>query len=381
MKVLVVTNDFPPKVGGVNYYVANLLGQFPPGEVTVFAPDWPGAESFDRAFTQKVVRWPVQSIYPTPRVRDAVVELVSEARPDILLFGSTLPFALLGRHVRRRLGVPYAAFAHGVEIWAAKVPVATRVLRVLAEDAALFTCVSQWQADLLQKAIGPRARTELLPPGIDAERFHPGVSTAAVRRRHDLGEGPVICCVSRLVLRKGQDQVIRALPRIAEEFPGVRFLVVGSGPDYARLRALAERKKVEDRVVFAGEVPYDELPMYFRAGDVFAMPNRTRKWGLEVEAFGAVFLQAAAVGRPSVAGDSGGAPEAVWRGETGLVVDGTDRDAVGEAILSLLRAPERAEKMGALGADRVRRDLTWKALSERLRDLLADALGSLPSDS
>ena len=381
MKVLVVTNDFPPKVGGVNYYVAHLLGRFPPGEVTVFAPDWPGADAFDRSFGQKVVRWPVQSIYPTPRVRDAVVELVADERPDVLLFGSTLPFALLGRHVRRTLGVPYAAFTHGVEIWAAKVPVATRLLRVLAEDAALFTCVSQWQADLLGKAIGPHGRIALLPPGIDPERFHPDVASEPVRERHGLGQGPVISCVSRLVLRKGQDQVIRTLPHIAEEFPGVRFLVVGSGPDYSRLRALAERKKVEDRVVFAGEVPYEELPMYFRAGDVFAMPNRTRKWGLEVEAFGAVFLQAAAVGRPSVAGDSGGAPEAVWRGETGLVVDGTDEDAVADAILSLLRDPERAEKMGALGADRVLREMTWEALSERLRDLLADALGSLPSGS
>ena len=381
MKLLVITNDFPPRVGGVNYYVSNLLGRFPSGEVTVFASDWPGAEAFDRTFPQKVIRGPAGNMYPTPAIRDLVVELVHEERPDVLLFAAALPLAILGRHVWRKHGVPYAAFTHGVEIWAAKVPAATRILRMIGEDAVLLTCVSRYQGDLFRRAIGPRTKIELLPPGIDADRFHPDVATEPVFERHELGEGPVIGCVSRLTLRKGQDQVIRALPRIAEEFPGVRFLVVGGGPDYDRLRGLARRKRVEDRVVFAGEVPYDELPMYFRAGDVFAMPNRTRKWGLEVEAFGAVFLQAAAVGRPSVAGDSGGAPEAVFDGETGLIVDGNETDEVAEAILELLSDRDRAEKMGRAGAERVRQDFTWDALSTRLRDLLTDALGSVRSSA
>lgn len=378
MKVLVVTNDFPPKVGGVNYYVAHLMARFPSGEVTVFAPDWPGAEGFDATFPHPVHRWPEQSMYPTPAVRRRLDELVSEVRPDILLFGAAVPLALLGRHVRRTTGIPFAAFTHGVEIWNAKLPVATRFLKILGDQAALLTCVSRWQAEILRKAIGDGPRIEMLPPGIDAERFHPAVSELEVRERHGLDADPVVCCVSRLVLRKGQDQVIRALPAVAAEFPDVRFLVVGSGPDYGRLRALAARKRVEDRVVFAGEVPYEDLPMYFRAGDVFAMPNRSRKWGLEVEAFGAVFLQAAAVGRPSVAGDSGGAPEAVFDGETGVIVDGTDTASVAHGILTLLGDRERAEKMGALGADRVHRDLTWEALSRRLRGLLVDALASLP---
>jgi phosphatidylinositol alpha-1,6-mannosyltransferase len=149
---------------------------------------------------------------------------------------------------------------------------------------------------------------------------------------------------------------------------------VGSGPDEERLRGLAHRKKVADRVIFAGEVPFEVLPQYFRAGDVFAMPCRTRKLGLEVEAFGLAFLEASAVGRPCVAGDSGGAPEAVVHGETGVVVDGNEVDEVAEAIVELLGDPDRAVKMGATGADRVRRDFTWEALSSRLRGLLIDAL-------
>jgi phosphatidylinositol alpha-1,6-mannosyltransferase len=376
MKVLVVTNDFPPKVGGVNYYVAHLMRRFQPGEVTVFASDWPGAEAFDANFPQRVIRWPMRAMYPTGPVRERVEELVRQERADIVLFGAAAPLALLGRTILRRTGVPFAAFTHGVEVWAAQLPGARTLLSSIGKHAALLMGPSQWTIDMLRAVVGPGPRLELVPPGVEAEVFHPGVSDAPVRERHELGDAPVICCVSRLTLRKGQDKVIRALPWILGDFPDTRFLVVGSGPDLERLQWLAARKRVSHRVVFAGEAPYDDLPGYFRAGEVFAMPCRTRKWGLEVEAFGAVFLQASAVGRPCVAGDSGGAPEAVLHGETGLVVDGNEVDEVAEAVLRLLDDRDGAEKMGAAGADRVHRDFSWDALAARLRSLLIDALGS-----
>ncbi len=374
MKTLLVTNDFPPKVGGVNHYTAELARRFPPGEVTVFAPRWPEAEAFDRSYPHRVVRWGTRSMYPTGGVKERVLELVAEEKPDIVLFGAAAPLALMGRAVEKRTGVPYAAFTHGVELWAGQVPVTRGLLAQLARKAALLTCVSEWAANELRQMVGPGPRIELLPPGIERERYHPGVSDESVREKHGLDDHPVICCVSRLTLRKGQDKVIRALPWILREIPEARFLIVGTGPDLERLQALAVRKKVADRVIFAGEVPGDVLPEYFRAGDVFAMPCRTRKLGLEVEAFGAVFLQASAVGRPCVAGDSGGAPEAVVHGETGLVVDGNEVDEVAEAILELLGDPEKAAKLGAAGADRVHRELTWDALAARLRGLLIDTL-------
>lgn len=374
MKTLLVTNDFPPRVGGINHYTAELLRRFPDGEVVVFASSWPGAEAFDAAYPHPVIRWETKSMYPTGPVRERVVELIEAERPDIVLFGAAAPLALMGRALERRTGVPYAAFTHGVELWAGQVPVTRRLLSQILRRAALVTCVSQWAADELRQMVGTGPHIELLPPGIDRERYHPGVSDREVREQHDLDDHPVICCVSRLTLRKGQDKIIRALPWILREIPDARFLIVGTGPDLERLQSLAMRKKVADRVIFAGEVPGDVLPQYFRAGDVFAMPCRTRKLGLEVEAFGAVFLQASAVGRPSVAGDSGGAPEAVIHGETGLVVDGHEVDEVAEGILELLGDPEKAAKLGAAGADRVHRDLTWDALSGRLRGLLIDAL-------
>jgi phosphatidyl-myo-inositol dimannoside synthase len=228
--------------------------------------------------------------------------------------------------------------------------------------------------DQLRGVVGQDVPIELVPPGIDPAHFHTEVSDAEVRRRHGLDGHPVICCVARLTLRKGQDKIIRALPWLAREHPDVRFLVVGTGPDRERLEGLAFRKRVAERVVFAGEVSHDVLPQYFRAGDVFAMPCRTRKLGLEVEGFGLAFLEASAVGRPAVAGDSGGAPEAVIHGETGLVVDGGEVDEVAEAIGGLLGDPQRAAKLGAAGADRVHRDFTWAALSARLRGLLVQTL-------
>jgi phosphatidylinositol alpha-1,6-mannosyltransferase len=374
MKTLVVTNDFPPRVGGINGYVAELMRRFPPDEVVVFASDWPGAAEFDAVYPQKVVRWPFRSMYPTAPVRERVEELVRQERPDILLFGAAAPLALMGKAIQRHTDVPYATFTHGVEVWAGQVPVTRALLGSVARGAALVMGVSQWAVDQLQHVVGSIPRVELLPPGIDRTRFNPGVSDAAVRARHGLDGHQVICCVARLTLRKGQDKVIRALPWIAPEFPEVRFLIVGTGPDDDRLKSLAHRKRVADRVIFAGEVPFEVLPQYFRAGDVFAMPCRTRKLGLEVEAFGLALLEASAVGRPCVAGDSGGAPEAVVHGETGFIVDGNEVDEVAEAIVELLGQPEKAAKLGAAGADRVHRDFTWEALSSRLRGLLIDAL-------
>lgn len=376
MKTLIVTNDFPPKVGGVSHYVDEIVRRFAPGKVRVFAPAWPGAAAFDAAYPHEVIRWGSRVLIPTPGARDRIVDLVRADRPDVLVFGAALPFALLGGAVRRRTGVPFAAFTHGVEVGWGRIPTGRAVLRRIAREASLLTAVSGWTERVLRSVVGPGPRIEFLPPGVDTTLFHPDVSDELVRARHALDGGPVICSVSRLVPRKGQDQIIKALPEIANEFPGVRFLIVGSGRYERRLRTLARARRVADRVLFAGRVPYEELPGYFRSGDVFAMPCRSRHLGLEVEGFGGVFLQALAVGRPCVIGDSGGAPELSRDGEAGVVVDGRSSRAVGQGILTLLGDPQRAFKMGSAGADWVHRDLGWDAIVSRLRDLLSDTLAS-----
>lgn len=374
MKVLLVTNDFPPHIGGVDEYVAQIARRFPPGDITIFTSSANGAEVFDATFPQPVIRWPARVLLPLPSVRHAVLEHASRLRPDIVLFGAAMPLALLGAAVQKELGIPYGTFTHGLEIAAARLPGGRTMLARIFRDARFVTTVSRWTADLLRPMVGTRTSIALLPAGVDVSRFRPDVRSDDVLARHRIETGPVISCVSRLVARKGQDMVIRALPRIASEFGGVRFLVVGRGPDEARLRTLARREGVAERVVFTGAVSYMDLPAYFRAGHVFAMPCRHRRFGLDVEALGAVYLQAAGVGRPSLGGRVGGVADAIQHGATGVLVDPDRLAEIEEALLALLRDPARAERMGARAAARVHSEFSWELIVARLRRLLDDAV-------
>ena len=373
MHVFVVTNDFPPRIGGINDYVAQLVRRLPAGSATVFASTSAGAAAHDRAFPQEVIRLPTGMLLPTPDVRRRLHEVLRAQRPDVVLFGALWPLGHMGPAIAGRLAIPYGGFAHGLELTGALVP---GLLRHIGTRASLLTAVSDWARRRLEPAFGWPGRMALLPSGVDTAAFHPDVTDVSVRERHALGDAPVVCCVSRLVARKGQDMLIRALPRLARAVPAVRLLIVGSGPYESALRTLAQRTGMSDRVVFAGAVPYAELPAYFRAGNVFAMPCRSRLGGLDIEALGAVFLQGAAVGRPVVAGASGGAPEAVRDGETGVVVDPTSPSAIADALAPLLLDPVRADTLGRAGAAWVHREWTWDAMTQRLQRLLA----AMPAD-
>lgn len=373
MHVFVVTNDFPPRIGGINYYVDQLMRRLPPGSATIFTSRSDGWEAFDREYPHEVIRLETEMMLPTPAVRRRLHDELRRRRPDVVAFGATWPLGHMGPAIRRKLDIPYVGFTHGLELTATLVP---GLLRHIGRDAAMITVVSEWARHALEGAFGWRGRTELLPSGIDTDLFHPGVSDAVVRERHALGDAPVICCVSRLVARKGQDLLIRALPAIARAVPDVKLLIVGVGPYDATLRSLAAREGVADRVVFTGAAPYAELPAYFRAGNVFAMPCRLRWFGLDVEALGAVFLQGAAVGRPVIAGRSGGAPEAVQEGVTGMAVDPTRTEPLAAAIIPLLQDPARAEAMGRAGAEWVHREWTWDRMAERMQRIFARAAGA-----
>lgn len=367
MQVFVVTNDFPPRIGGINYYVDQMMRRFPTGTVTIFSSRFAGWEAFDREYPHDVIRLDTEMMLPTPAVRRRLHNELRARKPDVVAFGATWPLGHMGPAIKRKLGIPYIGFTHGLELTGTLVP---GLLRHIGRDAALLTSCSEWAKKRLEPSFGWAGRMELLPSGIDTDAFHPAVSDAVVRERHALGDAPVVCCVSRLVPRKGQDLLIKALPAVARTVPDVRLLIVGSGPYDGALRKLAVAHGVADRVVFAGAAPYAELPAYFRAGDVFAMPCRLRWFGFDVEALGAVFLQGAAVGRPVIAGGSGGAPEAVKPGETGLVVDPTRTEPLAEAITSLLQDRARAEAMGKAGAEWVHREWTWERMASRLSAFL-----------
>jgi phosphatidylinositol alpha-1,6-mannosyltransferase len=372
-RTLLVTNDFPPRAGGIQNYLQALVDRLPAGELAVYAPAWPGAAAFDAARHFPVHRHPTSLMLPVPAVARRAVELARAHGATTVWFGAAAPLALLGPHLRRHAGVArVVASTHGHEVGWSMLPGARQALRRIGDDADVVTVVSRYTRRRFAAAFGPDAALEHLPPGVDAAAFRPDpAARAAVRRRYRLGEAPVVTCVSRLVARKGQDQLVRALARVRAQVPGTRLLLVGDGPDLERLRRLAVRHGVAEHVVFTGAVPAAELPAHHAAGDVFALPCRTRGGGLDVEGLGIVLLEAAASGLPVVAGNSGGAPETVQEGRTGHVVDGRDATGLAETLVGLLADRERAAAMGGAGRAWMLRDWALPALVTRLRGLLA----------
>jgi phosphatidylinositol alpha-1,6-mannosyltransferase len=369
-RTLVVTNDFPPRQGGIQTFVAALLATRPPESLVVLASDHPGSVEHDAGLPYEVVRAPTGMLLPTPGAARTAARLAREHGCDTAFFGAAAPLGLLGPALRRAGVERLIGATHGHETGWVALPGARGVMRRIAGGLDVLTYISEYTHDRLAPALGGRTRLAQLSPGVDVDAFTPDVDGSAVRARYGLGEAPVVVCVSRLVPRKGQDVLIQAMPAIAARVKQAALLIVGGGPYEQKLRALADRVGVADRVVFTGPVPAAELPAHFAAGDVFAMPCRTRRLGMDVEGLGIVFLEASASGLPVVAGDSGGAPDAVRDGITGLVVDGRDVAAVAQQVSGLLADPQRAERMGAAGRRWTEQAWQWDAAADRLAELL-----------
>ena len=367
MRTLVVTNDFPPRPGGIQAFVAALAQRQPDGEVVVYAPAWRGAPAYDGAQPFPVVRHPGTLMLPVPDVLRRARQVAAAEGCDRVWFGAAAPLGLLAGPLGLERSV---ASTHGHEVAWAALPGSRQVLRRIGRQVDVVTFLGQYTRSRVAGALGPAATLAQLPSGVDPTAFRPGAGGEQVRRRHGLAGRPVVVCVSRLVPRKGQDVLVRALPAVQARAPGAALLLVGGGPDAPRLRRLAAETGVADDVVLTGSVPWEELPAHYDAGDVFAMPCRSRFGGLEVEGLGIVFLEASATGLPVVAGRSGGSSDAVLDGRTGTVVDGTRVGEVAGAVADLLADPGRAAAMGAAGREWVQRDWRWDVLAARLRDLL-----------
>ena len=371
-KILIVTNDFPPRAGGIQSFVHALALRLPPGQVVVYAPAWEGAAGFDRRQPFPVLRHPTSLMLPVPSVRRRAVRALTEHGCDTVLFGAAAPLGLLAPALRAAGARRIVALTHGHEAGWAALPVARSLLRRIGDSVDVVTYLGEYFRVRLARALSPAAAARMarLAPGVDTEAFRPGAGGAAVRDRLGLAGRPVVVCVSRLVKRKGQDTLIRAWPAVRGAGDPV-LLLVGSGPETRRLRQLARQLGVADSVVFTGQVPDAELPAYYDAGDVFAMPCRTRRGGLDVEGLGIVYLEASATGLPVIAGDSGGAPDAVLSGETGYVVQGGDVRALAARLNELLADPAGARAMGEKGLAWVDREWRWGLVARRLEQILA----------
>jgi phosphatidylinositol alpha-1,6-mannosyltransferase len=370
-RTLVVTNDFPPRVGGVQQYVERLVAGLPADRVAVLAPVWPGWRDHDEAKPYAIERWPEQFVWPTRDFERRVVALAADHRADVVLFGHGFPLPWIAPGLAAR-GIPSVALTHGAEVWIARTPGLAAAQRRGLRACRAVTAVSRHTGDLMRAALGERPPLTVLYPGVDTERFAPTVDGGGVRERFGLGDRPLVVCVSRLVPRKGQDVLIEAMRSVRTRSADAALLLVGDGPEREAL-GRAAASEPPGAVVLAGEASAEDLPAFYAAADVFAMPCRSRFAGLEVEGLGIVFLEAAACGKPVVAGRSGGADEAIVDERTGLLVEGAEAKAVALAIARLLQDTGLAQRLGAAGRARVEAEFTWQRSAECLAGVLAQA--------
>jgi phosphatidyl-myo-inositol dimannoside synthase len=369
---LLVTNDFPPRPGGIQSFVHALAVRQPPGSLVVYSSDWRGSAAFDAAQPFPVIRERTSVLLPTRAVARRAATIARENGCDTVWFGAAAPLGLLAAGLRQRAGVMRAvAQSHGHEVGWAALPGARAALRRIADGADMITYLGEYQRVRLDRTLRGRTQLRRLAPGVDTEVFQPEADGDAVRRRYYLSDRPVIVCVSRLVPRKGQDTLIRVLPAVRRQVPDAALLLVGGGPYREKLARLARDAGVAEHVIFTGSRPQPELPAHYAAGDVYAMPCRTRRGGLDVEGLGIVYLEASAVALPVIAGDSGGAPDAVLADETGYVVGGRDLAALTQRLVDVLTDRDLAVRLGKAGRAWTQAEWRWDRQAARMTSLLA----------
>lgn len=380
MTSLLVTNDFPPKLGGIQTYLHELWRRLPPDETTVLTTAYEGAAAWDAAQPFRVERVRQRVLLPTAAVVRRVDALAREVGADVIFVDPALPLGWIGPRLR---AAPVVIVLHGAEVtlpgrlWPSR-PLLARVLN----GAAGVVAAGLYPAREAEHAAGRALPGVVVPPGVDADRFRPPVDAserAALRRALGLDpDAPTVLGLSRLVPRKGFDVLVDAVARL----DGVTLAIAGAGRDRARLERRAARVGLGDRMCFLGRVPEADLPAVYGAADVFAMLCRDRWFGLEAEGFGIVFLEAAAAGVPVVAGRSGGSHEAVVDGETGFVVEPRDVPGVAAALDGLLRDPARRAAMGRAARAKAEGEWSYAARAEPLRRLASGdltVLGTLRS--
>ncbi len=373
MTHLLVTNDYPPKVGGIQSYLWEYWRRLPPGRTSVLTIDQAGAREFDAAAPHAIERERARMLLPTRGLVARVRQLARERGASLVVLDPALPVGLVGP----KLGLPYAVVLHGAEVTvAARLPVTSQLLRRVLVGADLVIAAGGYPADEARRLAGEDLpEVAIAPPGVDVRRFHPLVAAeiGSVRRRFGLPEtGRLVVSVSRLVPRKGMDVLIEASASLAAERRDLVVAIAGAGRDARRLASLARR--LDAPVRFLGRVSDEDLPGLVGAADVAAVLCRTRWGGLEQEGFGIVFLEAAAAGVPQVAGRSGGSHDAVVDGVTGLVVDRPGDVAVAtKALAELLDDEGRRLRLGAAARRRACAEFDYDVLANRLDAVLRAA--------
>ncbi|KGA19161.1 hypothetical protein GM50_6170 [freshwater metagenome] len=374
-KILCITNDFGPRTGGIETFVIGLIERLPKNTVIVYTNAQDKSEEYDQRwrddFGVEVIRDKARILLPTPGVAYCISALVKDRAIKTAFFGAAAPLALLTPTLRRAGVKKVVALTHGHEVWWSKIWPFTWAIKSIARNVDHLTYLGEFTRKAISRVISDSARASMvkIAPGIDTDHFAP-VDSTDVKKSLGLTEKKVIVSVGRLVHRKGQDVLITAMPEILREIPDAHLLLIGEGPYRQYLESQVKKLQIDSHVSFIGRISYADLPRYICLGEVFAMPARSRLAGLEVEGLGIVYLEASACGLPVIAGNSGGAPDAVREGVTGVVVDGRDRQTVAQSITELLAAPERARTMGLAGRAWIIEEWRWQIWSERFAEIL-----------
>ena len=375
-KILFVTNDFGPRAGGIETFIIGLIERLPKNTVTVYTSAQNDTQAYDRSWLDEygvlVIRDRARVLLPTPRVARAIRLVSKNSGIEIGVFGAAAPLGLLAPSLRASGVKHIVALTHGHEVWWAKVFPFSLALSKIVRSVDVLTHLGNFTKNEISQSLNSESAHSMqkLAPGIDTSHFAPIPSSSLLRNELGLSSAKVIVSVGRLVHRKGQDRLIQALPTIRQKIPNAHLLLVGEGPYRKKLEALAHKCGVSDAVTFIGRVQYSDLPRYICVGDIFAMPCRSRFAGLEVEGLGIVYLEASACGLPVIAGNSGGAPDAVLDGISGMVVDGENLAAISKAVVDLLSNPEKAHHMGIAGRKWIIEEWSWDRWAKRFWEIL-----------
>ena len=369
MRHLLVTNDFPPKIGGIQSLLWEWWRRLPADRFAVLTSPYEGADEFDAGEPYRIERVPEPALLPHPWMIRRVDDLARDFGADLVVLDPAVPLGLIGPS----LSLPYDLVLHGAEVTVpGRLPGTRQLLAYTLNRARHVIAAGGYPAEEAERAAGGSLPTTIVPCGVDPERFR--VLSAQERRdaraRFSIpDDAELVVGISRLVPRKGFDTAIRAVARLRHRRPDLLLVIGGTGREADRLRRLAD--ELDAPVRFTGRLPHDDVPLLYGCADLSTMLCRTRWGGLEQEGFGIVFLEAASCGVPQVAGDSGGAAEAVAHGETGLVVeDPEDVQAVADAYEQLLDDDDLRARMGRRSRERVEEEFAYDVLARRLGDVL-----------
>jgi phosphatidylinositol alpha-1,6-mannosyltransferase len=374
-KVLFVTNDFGPRAGGIETFIIGLIERRAFASTIVYTSAQANSQEYDQIWEKKygvkVIRDSSRILLPTPRVARRISALIKAEGISVAAFGAAAPLGLLAHSMKRSGIVRIVALTHGHEVWWAKVFPFNLLLRRIGTGVDSLTYLGEYTRQMISRPLTQSAKSAMIKiaPGIDTDHFSPR-NSANLRQSLQLSQKKVIVCVARLVHRKGQDKLIDAMPSILESISNAHLLIVGQGPYQSKLVKRVKKLGLEESVTFVGRINYEKLPEYICVGDLFAMPSRSRFGGLEVEGLGIAYLEASACGLPVIAGSSGGAPDAVVDGKSGVVVNGTDITAIAKTVIKFLRDPEGSRQMGQFGRNWVVEKWRWEIWSQAFERLL-----------